>query len=629
MLELIRKNAGSWIIKFILGILVLVFSLWGIGSFRSQKANILARVNGDKILMESYHRAYNNLMDRYRQMFKGRIPEGLLRRLNIKQQVVDSLINKALIRQAANRQGILITNKEVQELILSIPAFRRRGAFNQRLYERALRENQLTPAAFETQVREQLLADKLRTLLCSGLAVTDAEAKQHYMYENEKVNLAYVAIDPSRCKREVNATDEAISSWYKAHKERYMTEPQIRLRYLAFKEADIRNGANVTDQEVKAYYQDHRDEYEVKERRRARHILLRVPRNADKKEVEKVREKAEKIYERIKKGESFARLAREYSEDPGSAKKGGDLGFFSRGMLVKPFEDAVFSMKEGEVSRPIRTPFGWHIIKLEKIEPARLKSLAEVKKSIVTRLKTKKAETIIWDRANAAYDKIIQMGSLSGYAKQHGLKLETTKLFTQKRPPAIIGTNPDLLKAIFSLNAGELSSLLQVPQGILIAEVLEKKFPHIPPMKEIKGQIKRDYIQQKARDLCQIEATELLKTAKKEGLEVACRKKGLKVRETGFFKRTDRSARGGLPLNVIQAGLSLYEGKVYPDKVTESGGKFYVLAFKGKKDVDAAGFSTQREAIIKRILNHKKRTVFNDWLKDLRRKASIEMVTKI
>jgi len=629
MLELIRKNAGSWIIKFILGILVLVFSLWGIGSFRSQKANILAMVNGDKILMESYHQAYNNIINRYRQMFKGQIPEGFLSHLNIKQQVVDSLIDKALICQAATRQGIRVTDKEIQGLILSIPAFKRNGAFDQRLYKRTLREERLTPAAFEVQVREQLLTDKLKTLLCSGLAVTDAEAKQHYMYENEEVNLAYVAIASSKCKKEVNATDEAISSWYKEHKEEYMTEPQIRLRYLAFKEADIENGANVTDQEVKAYYQDHKDKYEVKERRRARHILLKIPRNADKKKIEEVRKKAEKIYERIKKGEVFARLASKYSEDPGSAKKGGDLGFFSRGMLIKPFENAVFSMKVGEVSRPIRSPFGWHIIKLEKVEPARLKSLAEVKKSIVTRLKTKKAETIIWDRANAAYDKIIQLGSLGSYAKQHGLKLETTKLFTQKRPPAVIGTNPDLLKAVFSLNAGELSSLLQVPQGILVAEVLEKKFPHIPPLKEIKGQVKRDYIQQKARDLCQIEAKELLETAKKEGLETACKKKRLKVQETGFFKRTDRTARGGLPLSVIQAGLSLYEEKVYPDKVTESGGKFYVLAFKGKKDTDATGFSTQKKAIIKRILNHKRRTVFNDWLKDLREKASIEMVTKI
>ncbi|NIA08792.1 MAG: hypothetical protein GWP10_03260 [Nitrospiraceae bacterium] len=628
MLGLIRKNAGSWIIKFILGLLVLVFALWGVGSYRSQKASILAKVNGDKILMESYHRAYNNIMNRYRQMFKGQIPEGLLSRLNIKQQAADSLIDKVLICQAAKKQGIRVTDKEIQGLILSIPAFKRNGAFDQRLYERALREERITPAAFETQVREQLLADKVRTLLCSGLAVTDAEAKQHYMYENEEVNLAYVAVDPSEYETEVNATDKAIGSWYKAHKEKYMTEPQIRLRYLAFNEADVKMAANVTDQEVKAYYQDHKNEYKVKERRRARHILLKVPRNADKKKVKEIQKKAEKIYKKIKKGGSFAALAKKYSEDPGSAKKGGDLGFFTRGMMIKPFEDAVFSMKPGEVSRPIRSPFGWHIIKLEKIEPARLKPLAEVKNSIVTRLRTKKAETQIWDRANAAYDKIIQLGSLNSYAKRHGLKLETTKLFTQKRPPAVIGTNPDLLKAVFSLNTGELSSLLQVPQGILVAEVLEKKLPYVPPLKEIKAQVKRDYIQERAKELCQIEAKGLLETAKKKGLEAACKNKKLKIQETGFFKRTDRTVKG-LPISVIRTGLSLYAGKVYPDKVTESRGEFYVLAFKGKKDTDAAGFSTQKKAIIKRILRHKRQTVFSDWLKDLRAKASIEMVTKI
>ena len=628
MLSTIRKSTGSWLIKFILGIIVIVFIFWGVGSFRSQRLNVLAKVNGEDILMESYRLAHANMLDNYKQMFGGQIPEGFLDRIDIKQQVLDGLINETLIRQAASEMGILVGDIEVQNIILNIPAFKHNGVFDQRLYERSLREARLTPTAFEAQVRQHLLTDKLKTLMGSGLAVTEAEAKEHYMYENNEVNLAYVSINASKCETEVNATGQDLTFWYESHSENYITEPQIKLRYLALNESDV-DDANITDPEIKAYYQDHRNEYDVKERRRARHILLKISEGADEDKIEEIRKKAKKIHDRIKKGEDFAKLAKENSEDAGSAKNGGELGFFGRGMMVKPFEKAVFSMKEGEVSKPVLTRFGWHIIKLEKIEPDRVKPLTEVKNSIATRLKAQKAKNMIWDRANDAYEKIIQLGSLSVYAEQHEIELETTELFSQKKPPAVIGGDPELLKTLFALNSGELSSLLQIHQGILIAEVLEKKAPYLPPLEEVKEQAKKDYVREKAKELCRMKAQGLLEAAKKQGLEAACKDKGFKIQQTGLFKRTGKTAKGKLPLTVAQAGLSLYEGKAYPDEVSESGNSFYILAFKEKKDADIANFPAQKDAITKRILEQKQQTLFEDWLKNLRERASIKMVAKI
>jgi peptidyl-prolyl cis-trans isomerase D len=367
MLSTIRESTGSWLIKFILGVIVIVFVFWGVGSFRSQRLDVLTKVNGEDILMESYRLAHANMLDNYKQMFGGQIPDGFLDQIDIKQQVLDGLINETLIRQTTDKMGILVSDIEVQNIILNIPAFKHNGAFDQRLYERSLRGARLTPAVFETKVRQQLLTDKLKALLFSGLAVTEAEAKQHYMYENDEVNLAYVLINATECEKEVNATKQDLTFWYESHSENYMTEPQTKLRYLALKESDI-DDANVTDLEIKAYYKDHKNEYEVKERRRARHILLKISEDADKDSIEKIQKKAKKIRDRIENGEDFANLAKENSEDAGSAEKGGELGFFSRGMMVKPFEEAVFSMKEGEVSKPVLTRFGWHIIELEEIE---------------------------------------------------------------------------------------------------------------------------------------------------------------------------------------------------------------------------------------------------------------------
>ena len=629
MLSTIRKNTGSWLVKIILGVIVIVFIFWGVGSFRSQRLNVVAIVNDEDILMESYRLAYANLLDSYKQMFGGQIPEGLLSQIDIKKQVLDGLINEVLIRQEADKAGISVSDSEVQNAIIGIPAFKRNGIFDQRLYERSLRGARLTPAIFEAKVRQQILTDKLKTLLFSGLTVTEAEAREHYMFENEEINLSYVSIDASECEKEVNAMKQDLAFWYESHSENYMTEPQINLRYLLLKESDDIDNANVTDSEIEAYYQDHRDEYEVKEQRRARHILLKVSRNSDEDNTEEIRKKAEKIRDRIEKGEDFAKLARENSEDAGSARNGGDLGFFGRGMMVKPFEEAVFSMKEGEVSKPVLTRFGWHIIKLEKIKPGRVKPLAEVKNSIATRLKTQKAKDMIWDRANEAYDEIIELGSLSAYAKQHEIELGTTGLFSQNKPPAVAGGDPELLKTLFALNSGELSSLLQVRQGILIAEVLEKKAPYLPSLEEVKGQVKKDYVREKAKDLCRMKAQKLLEAAKEQGLEAAARDKGLEVRQTGLFKRTDKTAKGKLPQAVARAGLSLCKGKVYPDEVVESKNSFYILALKENKDADIAGFPAQKDAITKRILKQKQQTLFEDWLKDLRKRASIKQVAKI
>lgn len=628
MLSTIRKSTGSWLIKFILGIIVIVFIFWGVGSFRSQRLDVLTKVNGEDILMESYRLAHSNMLDSYKQMFGGQIPEGFLDRIDIKQQVLNGLINETLIRQAASEMGILVSDMEVQNVILGIPAFKHNGVFDQKFYERSLGGARLTPAVFEAQVRQRLLTDKLKALLGSGLAVTEAEARDHYMFENEEINIAYISINASECETEVNATKQDLTLWYESHNENYMTEPQTKLRYMALKESDI-DDANVTDSEIEAYYKDHKNDYEVKERRRARHILLKISEGADEDSIEKIQKKAKKIRDRIENGEDFANLAKENSEDAGSAKDGGELGFFSRGMMIKPFEEAVFSMKEGKVSKPVLTRFGWHIIELEEIEPGRVKPLTEVKNSIVTRLKDQKTKNMLWDRANKAYDEIIQLGSLSAYAEQHEIELKTTEFFSQKKPPAVTGGDPELLKTLFALNSGELSSLLQIHQGILIAEVLEKKAPYLPSLEEVKEQVKKDYVREKAKELCRLKAQELLEATKKQGLEAAAKDKGLKIQQTGLFKRTDKTAKGKLPPTVAPAGLSLCEGKVCPDEIAESGNSFYVLAFKEKKDADIADFPAQKDAMTKRILEQKQQTLFEDWLKHQWERASIKQVANI
>ena len=629
MLEIIRKNAASWLMKFILGAIVVVFIFWGVGTFRSQRLDVMAKVNGEKILVEDYQKAYNMTVERLRRMYGGSLPDALFKQLNLRQQVLDQLIDEALIRQEADRLGLTVTDKEIQQVILNIPAFKRNGMFDPRLYQAALRNAGLKPADFEHQLRQEMITKKLQTVMAAGLYCPDSEALSYFKYNNAEINVEYLKVNSSECVSAVNATEEELKKWYESHKEQFRTDPQIKLKYLLFSKKDFEKAANVTEQEIKAYYEEHQDEFHEPEKRRARHILLRLPQDANSTVIEKKEKELVDLKKRIEKGESFEELAKKYSDDKASGEKGGDLGYFSKGMMVKPFEEKVFSMKKGEVAGPVRTRFGLHLIKLEDIRPERTKPLKEVRDQIAKRLRDKKVNKLVWDAANKAYDTIIEIGSLEGYAKSANMKLQETPFFSRKNPAPVLGFDANILNMVFSLEKGELSSLLEVPQGVMIAELVEKKQPYIPKFEAVKNKVEQAYTQEKAFELCKKKAQEILKFAKEKGMEEAAKKYGLKIESTGLFKRTDPSARGKLPAPVVKGALSLTMKKPFPDDVFESGRIFYVIHLKAFKETsDMARFNQEKKDIKAEIRRRKMETTFGQWLKHQRDKARIEIVRK-
>ncbi|OCC16376.1 Foldase protein PrsA precursor [Dissulfuribacter thermophilus] len=629
MLDVIRRNAGSWLLKIILGAIVVVFVFWGIGSFRSQRMSVIAKVNGEDILQEQYQQAYAQAIERYSKMFGGSIPAGLLKQLNIKKQVLDSLIDDALVRQAASDVGIRVSEEEIRRVILSFPNFKRNGVFDKKLYDLALREAHLTPIAFEGLIRQQLITDKLREMLFSGIIVPDAEVAEYYRFQNEEINAEFVKIPSSSCEDDVNVTDQALKGWFEENKARYETKPKIKIRYVEFSRDEVLKGVTVTPDAIQSYYETHKKDYEVKERRRARHILIKVPPGADNATTAKKREKALEILKKAKAGEDFAELAKKYSEDPGTAKSGGDLGFFTKGMMVKPFEEKVFSMKEGEIAGPIRTQFGFHVVKLEKVEPSRVKSLEEVKEEIEKKLKDQKANDILWEMANKAYDEIIGLGGLDVYAKGANIELKETGLFSKDAPPPLVGFSQQVLNSLFALDKGELSSLLEVPKGIIIAEVVEKRPPEIPEFDTIKSQVRRDFVREKAQVVCEEKAKDLLAKAKSEGLEKAAKSMGLEVEETGFFKRSGLAKAKGVPRSVAKAALALYEDKPLCEEPMKVQDEFYVFAFKERKAVDMSGLDSQKDQIRQTLLNKKKSEAFSQWLNHQRQKAEIEILRNL
>ena len=630
MLDLIRKNAGSWVIRFILGAIVVVFIFWGVGSYRSQRMQVVAKVNGEAILIPQFQRAYAQTLDRYSKIFGRSLTPAMIKKMQLKKMVLEGLIRQVLIRQEARRLGVRVTDKELQDTILSFPAFQRQGVFSKRLYRLVLREKHMTPPEFEQELRDQLLNSKVDLLLTSSIAVPDVEAKDYYLYKNQQIRVSYAAIPSSSCQGQVKVTQDGLNKWFQAHKERYRTPPKIAISYILVARKEVEKGMKIDPEEVKEYYAAHKAEFHVPEQRRARHILVKVDPTAGPKEVEAARKRAEGLLKEIKGGRPFEEVAKAASDDTATKAKGGDLGFFSRGTMVKPFDQAVFSMKKGEIRGPVRTRFGWHIIQVTAIKPAHDRPLKEVRAEIAKRLLNQKVTGRLWEQANKIYDGVIDAGSMEAYAKRAGITLATTPLFSKADPPDLFaGAKPEALAGLFSLGKGELSSLIELPKGILIAQVKEKQPSHIPPLKEVEKRVKADFVAERARELCRAKAQRLLAKARKVGLAKAASAMGLKVETSPFFKRISGLGAPALPTAVVDAARLLRRGRPFPDTPIEAGGKWFVVAFSGSKDADLTGFPKEKEAIVKELLDQKRNMVLQEWVKELRERAQVEQITRL
>ena len=328
MLNVMRKHAGSWMIKVILFAIVIVFIFWGVGSFRSRQASKVATVNGEIINATDFRRTYNNLIDQYRQRFGSNLNDGMLEMLQVKKQAVDQLINRAILLQEAKKLGLTVSDTEIAQQIMEIPVFQSNGTFDNRRYLRVLSQVHLTPEEFEAEQKSGLLTQKLTRLILGAAKVSEAEMRQWYDWQNTSVNIAYVLFNPDRYD-DIKPSPEEISDYFEKNKDTYKTDPMIKVRYVVFDPADFSSQVTVDEDEIKDYYDSHTDEFETQKRVEARHILIKLDPQASEADDQAAKTKAEEIAQMAKAGQDFAELAKEYSQGP-TKDKGGYLGKFTQ-----------------------------------------------------------------------------------------------------------------------------------------------------------------------------------------------------------------------------------------------------------------------------------------------------------
>ncbi|MCB2183509.1 MAG: SurA N-terminal domain-containing protein [Desulfobulbaceae bacterium] len=622
MLDLLRRKAQSPYLQATVLIIIIVFVFWGVGANQSGVRNAVATVNGEPITLGEYDQAYKRTIDQYSSQFGGSLPKGFLEALDVKHQVLNQLIQRSLLLQGGAEMGLYVSNQEIQNAIKEMTVFQNNGVFDVSRYKEVLKGSRLTPTKFENGLRTDLLATKVASAVSGFGRVVPFELDDRFGFDNDEYRLDYAVFKTEDFTDQVTVTDEALAEYFDQNKEKYKTAPQVKLKYLSFLYDQEKENITIPENEINDYYTKNQSEFGQPEKRQASHILLKTtPQDHDTRKAE-----IDNILTRIKDGEDFAALAKEFSED-GSASRGGDLGFFSRAQMVKPFADAAFSLQKGEISDVVTTQFGYHIIKLVDIQPADIKPLAEVKSVIEDKLKQQLARNAAFEKANEAYEKIIFAGSLAKYSEKFEASLSETDFFPQASPPETLRNDPSLISTAFTLKKGELSSLLDTPEGYFILFVDDVKDPEIPEMATVKEKVEKDFIAEQAREMAQKAANETL-AAIREGADFTekLQEAGQPVLISNYFSRNNRQANN-LPADLLDKAFNLTADSPYPEETVASGNSFYLYRFKDKKEANKEDNQSQ-EAFQAKLTKEKQSAIMDAWINHLMKQAKVTVNEK-
>lgn len=454
MLEAIRQRAQGWFAKVILVLIAVPFALWGVDSYVRDTTTdaVVARVGDEKITAFQFDEALKDQRERLRQMLGDSYDPAQIDSPEFRQSVIDQLVTRTLLALEAKRQNLSVSDQQLAQLIHEVPAFQQDGKFSQTLFERLLRQQGMTPASFASRLRSDYTAQVLRDSVASSHFTTRSTVMRLIALGEERREVSAAKIHADGYLPRVQLNPTAARDYYAKHRAEFKSAEAARVEYVVLSVAALLPQINVSEEEINKYYSEHQGQFGEPEQRRASHILIAVAEGAPAAASNAARAKAEQLLAQIKANPSqFAALAKQHSQDTGSAEQGGDLGFFPRGAMVKAFEDAVFALSPGAVTGPVQTPFGWHIIQLNEIRPAKIAAVAEVRNQIATDLKTAKAArkySEVAERfADLAYE---QSDSLKPIQEALQLPIQTSDWVTRRQAAEAALNNEKILQAIFA-----------------------------------------------------------------------------------------------------------------------------------------------------------------------------------
>jgi peptidyl-prolyl cis-trans isomerase D len=616
-----RKSLQVSLLVVIAAFVVTSVVVFGAGTGGVQR-DAIAVVDGEPIPLDRFERRYRAYYDYYAQMLRDRFTPELAQQLQLPQQVIGDLVQEAVVFQRAKREGLAVTNEELNAQVHAVPAFQDNGRFSMKRYEAFLTGRGMSKAAFEEDARRQLTRQKVETMVKSGIKVSEAELEQTFAHGRDGARAAWALVDPAPLAAAISPTDDELTKYVADHAAEFRLPERRRLQYVAFNPKDF--AASATPAEVDKYYADHAAEFETPHQVRASHILFTAPEGGGSEADEaKAKAAAADAIRRARAGEDFAKLARELSQDRPSAANGGDLGYVAKGEMVPAFEEALFKLKKGELSpEPVRTPFGYHAIKVTDIKEGGRRPKEAVAAEIRGRLAAEASLRAAKAKAEEARAALQPAKDFMAEAKSRGWNpLETTVSRTERTTP---GMPADSMQEVaFALAPGGVSAPVQTPAGWVVMKNVEALPSTTPPLAEIRDRVVAAVRRQKSDALALERAREIVKDARAGDFLAAAKKVGAATGETPVFTRETPAER--LPGDAMVAALRTPANGI-TDPVRSPQG-YYVLKVLERVPANMGGFGAERDKLSRDVLTQKQNRAWESWVADARSKAKIEMIT--
>ncbi len=627
MLDRMRRHK-AWL-KWSLGLVVVAFVALVPGVGMSPMggdglpADVLARVGDYEVTLQQFRQIYLRQLQAYRLQTGGEISEDVLRSLGVDRQILQQLIDEYAALAEADRLGLRVSDAEVRERILTLPAFQVDGRFVGEQQYRMVLQRQSPPisiAQFEEDVRKSILIERLQAAITGWVSVSETEIADEHRRRNERVRVDVVAFRANDYRDEVEATDADIELLYNEDSALYQVPEKRRLRFLLVDEAAIFDSITPSEEELQAYYDTNLSQYRTPGQVRASHILLRI---GESDEVE-VAARAAALAARARGGEDFGSLALEFSEDEGTAGNGGDLGTFGRGRMVPEFEAAAFSMAPGEVSDPVKSSFGYHVILVTEAEEEVTELFEDVRDSIANILKQERASSRGRSLAQAIAAEVTTPEDLDRAAAARGYEVQESGFAAPGEPILGLGLAREVSDRAFRMEQGEVAGPIPSPSGPAFVTVVATQDPYVPPLDEVRDDVREDVIRKKALTMAQERAAEAAQALREADDFVAA------AQEADYaVGSSDLVARGAaLPQVGVSAAVEAIAFAMDPGAVSEpieAGNAVAVVRLVEREEASAQDLDTQREQLRDQLVATRQGQFFSAYMTRVKERLAIDI----
>ena len=601
MLLAIRERIMGIVGWVILGILFIAFAFFGLNSYlQSSAENYAVSVNDVEIPVAQHQRAYQQIRARMQDMMGSNYNSTMLDEEVLKKTALQQLIRDELVLQETDTEGFSSSRQQVAARIAAVDAFKEDNAFSKARYERVLGLQGMSPAEFEWRLGRELVTTQFRDGIIKTAAVTTRDLDEAFKIEGQQRRFRYVVLSGESLTDQITLEDNEIEAYFTEHASEFMTPEQVRLQYLELDAATLDPAVEVDDEAIQALYTEKSEQFVTEEQRHARHILVRLPPDADDEAINVARNKAESLQQRLSDGESFEKLAKEESDDPGSASAGGDLGTFGRGLMVPEVDEAVFAMQVGERSEPVKSPFGFHIIELVEIQAEHATPIEEVRAELAEQILAEARSELFYELSELLTDTTYeQPDSLAGAAEALDLEIMETDWVSRSGGEGIVA-NETVVEVAFSEDVrhdGNNSTPIEIGENhVVVVRLLEHKDPAPQSIDDVREQIQQQLEHEKLQQLAGERGKALLASLN-EGvsLDDIAKQHKLEVSDSGLINRNNRNIAPAL----VQAAFSLQApvdgGTVYGEYL-RSNGDFAILALGTVKQGDFSSLNETNQS---------------------------------